>query len=72
MDALKVQERVAIAREIADKLIADANRNQHGLYWDFVSQTTDLQPVWAQSENMYSGSSGVAWFFFGNVREDWG
>ena len=62
-DSAKSQAYIAAARTIGDNILSKAITDEHGLTWDFLSQTLELEPSWHKGAPLYSGVTGVALFF---------
>ena len=50
------------AIKLGEKLLATVKHDENGPYWECLSQTSDLQPVWGISHSFYSGNPGIAIF----------
>ncbi|MGH7202873.1 MAG: lanthionine synthetase LanC family protein, partial [Candidatus Levyibacteriota bacterium] len=65
MKNIFVQEAI----RIGDQLIDTADRNENGLFWLTAKFKTDSEVTWKQSENIYSGVSGIVLFLIALYKQ---
>jgi hypothetical protein len=51
------------AKRIGDQLLQEAKTDDNGIYWETMTMDLDRNVSFKISESIYSGSSGVAYFF---------